>query len=94
VKRKRKKPIDKVTRKGNIRPVRIDWIKARRKRMGLTLAQAAERAGMSNAIQWHKVESGTISDPKASTLLRIAKALRCNPIELLNWREWKAESWD
>jgi transcriptional regulator with XRE-family HTH domain len=90
MKRKRKKTVERCTRQGTIRPVRIDWIKARRKRMGLTLAEAARRAGMSNHIQWHKVESGSITDPKASTLLRIAKALRCNPIELLNWKEWKS----
>lgn len=67
--------------------MRTDWIKARRNRLGLTLTEAARRAGMNNHVQWAKVENGTLRDPRLTTLLRMAKALRCNPMELLNWRK-------
>lgn len=85
--KKSRKASTDITSWGNIRPVRIEWIKARRKQLGLTLAEAAKRAGMSNPIQWHKVESGKFRDPRMTTILRMAKALRCKPMELVNWRQ-------
>jgi transcriptional regulator with XRE-family HTH domain len=63
--------------------VRTDIIRQRRNQLGLTLADAAERAGMRSLIQWQKIESGTTRDPQVSTLLRIAKALRIKPERLL-----------
>jgi transcriptional regulator with XRE-family HTH domain len=64
----------------------VDKIKSRRESLGLTLQQAAERAGFSSRQQWHNVESGTAGRGEGlrlSTLNAVAKALDCNAKDLL-----------
>lgn len=56
-------------------PLDPSKIKARREALGLSQAQAAERAGMRQP-NWARVESGGRTDPELSTALRVAAALR------------------
>lgn len=72
-----------VSHKAKLSTVRNEYIRQRREQLGLTLKEAATRAGMSTLIQWQKVESGTTTDPQVSTLLRMAAALRLSPASLL-----------
>jgi transcriptional regulator with XRE-family HTH domain len=60
-----------------------DRIRARREALGLSLSEAAGRAGMRARAQWHDLESDKVGDPRASTLLRVASALGCSVDELL-----------
>ncbi len=63
-------------------PLNPTKIKARREALGLSQAQAAERAGMS-ASYYADLERGRYSDPRLVTLEQIAKALRCRLPALL-----------
>ena len=60
-----------------------DYIRQRREQLGLTLAQAADRAKFSNAQKWWQYEAGRIPDPQLSSLEAIAKALRCKVAKLI-----------
>ena len=71
-------------------PVNQKEIAARREKLGLTMEEAAARAGFTgpNArIRWYEVESGKIADPRASTLERVAGALGCLMDDLLVKKE-------
>ena len=74
-------------------PVSQKEIAARREKLGLTMEEAAARAGFTgpNArIRWYEVESGKIADPRASTLEKVAGALGCRVDDLLVKRADKA----
>lgn len=81
-----KKKASKRLKRGNSRVtisyVRHDVIRKRRKQLGLTLREAAMRAGMSSHVQWVAVESGKNVDLQLSTLCRIAAALEVEPAAL------------
>lgn len=64
-------------------PLNIEFIRNRREQLKLTQAEAADRAGFSNAQKWSQYETGYIPDPQLSTLEAIAKALRCKVARLL-----------
>jgi transcriptional regulator with XRE-family HTH domain len=58
-------------------------IKARREKLGLSLADAARAAGGSTTrTWWHDVEAGRRTDITVSSLQKMAKALNC-PLESL-----------
>ncbi len=54
----------------------------RRRALGLTQAQVAERMGLAAAESVSRYERGG-QDPKLSTLMRFARALECQASELL-----------
>lgn len=60
-----------------------EFIHSRRKALGLTQAEAAEKAGISTAVQWSQIETGTRQNLYPQTLQRIALALECTVDELL-----------
>ena len=57
-------------------------IRKRRLAMGLTLWEASTRAGLTTITTWQRAESG--KNIKVATLVKIAKALECEPGELIN----------
>ena len=57
--------------------LRTDEIRRRRERLGLTMAQAAERAGFKTAQHWNSIESGWRPNIQSSSLAAVAKALEC-----------------
>lgn len=61
-------------------------LRRRRKELGLTLAELAEKVGLRDAtIQ--RYESGEIQNIKKDTVLRLAEALDCSPGFLMGWTE-------
>lgn len=60
----------------------IEKMKDSREKAGLTQTQAAEKAGVSRQ-RWNDIESGRKSNIELDTLAAIAKALRCDPCDLL-----------
>ena len=61
-------------------------IKKRRKELGFTLAELAEKVGLRDAtIQ--RYESGEIQNIKKDTILKLAEVLRCSPGYLMGWTE-------
>lgn len=58
-------------------------IKARREALGLSMEQAAKAAGLSGRQTWYHIESGQRPDVAVSTLGKIAKALQCEPVDIL-----------
>ncbi len=68
------------------RVLNTDWIKSRREALSLTQEQAAEAAGLKSKQHWYAVESGATGGKSGitlGTLNAIAKALKCDPKELL-----------
>lgn len=64
--------------------VNLAAIKLRRESLGLTMEEAAERAGMSGGRQrWNMLESGRRKHMSAETLYLIARGLRCTMDELM-----------
>lgn len=63
-------------------------IRARRKELGLTLLQLAEKTGVREATvqRW---ESGNIKTIKYETMELLAHALNCTPQYLMGWDEKK-----
>lgn len=61
-------------------------IRERRKAVGMTLAQLADRTGVQEATvqRW---ESGNIKNIKHETIEKIAIALNCSPVYLMGWTE-------
>lgn len=57
-------------------------MQAIRRELGLTQAQAAEKAGMTLS-RWNDIETGGRSNVTIETLGHIAQALDCDPRELL-----------
>lgn len=58
-------------------PLNTEFIRARRLKLGLTQADAAEKAGFPNLQKWSQIETGRIPDPQLSTLETIARVLKC-----------------
>jgi transcriptional regulator with XRE-family HTH domain len=54
------------------------FIKARRGQLAVSLDHVANAAGLSKAAV-HDMETGSTVDPKSSTLLGLAKALKVKP---------------
>ena len=64
----------------------LDIAKVRKLRLalGLTYDQAAKDGGFTSRQQWYGIESGrTGTDVTVSTLGRLARALKCEPEDLL-----------
>jgi transcriptional regulator with XRE-family HTH domain len=57
-------------------------VRARREALTLTQGEAAKRAGFETYQQWARLEQEN-RDPRASTLAKIAHALRCKIEDLL-----------
>jgi transcriptional regulator with XRE-family HTH domain len=64
-------------------PVDLAKVRELRERRGLTLAQAAKAAKLSNRQRWHQIESGTTPTITVATLDRIAAALGVKAKDLL-----------
>jgi transcriptional regulator with XRE-family HTH domain len=68
----------------------LDIAKVRnlRLKLGLTHEQAATAAGFTSRQQWYGIESGrTGTDVSVSTLGKLARALKCDPDDLLTTPE-------
>lgn len=63
-----------------------DIIKTRRKELGLTQRQVADRVGVSEATvsRW---ETGNIANVKRSRIAQLAKALQISPSVIMGWEE-------
>jgi transcriptional regulator with XRE-family HTH domain len=76
----------------------LDIVKMRRLRedAGLTVTEAARRAGWKDRRRWHAIESGAKKDISLKTLDRIADALRVEAKDLLKScdRERRSERLD
>jgi transcriptional regulator with XRE-family HTH domain len=61
-------------------------IKARRQKLGLTLAGAARAAGWwrNGRTRWHDLETGRYPNVKLKTLASIARVLECGIEDLIN----------
>jgi transcriptional regulator with XRE-family HTH domain len=64
-------------------PLDIDKIKALREKLGLTQAQAAEKAGLTGRQSWSVLETGLRSNPSLRMIERIAGALGVKARDLL-----------
>jgi transcriptional regulator with XRE-family HTH domain len=58
-------------------------IKARREAIGLTLEEAAKRAGLGDRQRWYGIEHGQRRNISADTLQAVARALDCTMDELM-----------
>jgi transcriptional regulator with XRE-family HTH domain len=61
-------------------------IRQLREKLGLTLEQAADAAGLSSRQAWHNIESGAVGGRRGitlDTLNAVAKALKCDAKDLL-----------
>lgn len=64
----------------------ISPIRKRRKELGFTLAELAEKVGLRDAtIQ--RYESGEIQNIKKDTIIKLAQVLKCTPGYLMGWTE-------
>lgn len=61
----------------------VDKIRRLREQAGLTLEQAAQKAGLRTRQRWHNIESGANTNIELDTLARIAKALGVKDKDLL-----------
>jgi len=61
----------------------LKQLKARRERLGLTLQQAAKRAGFRHRQQWYEIETGRAGEVRMSTLDKLAEALECSAKDLV-----------
>ena len=64
-------------------PLDVDKIRQLRLGKGLSIAEAARRAGMNSRQHWHAVETGVNVDVRLSLLESIARALDVDPGDLL-----------
>ncbi|MEM9753107.1 MAG: helix-turn-helix transcriptional regulator [Planctomycetota bacterium] len=81
-------PIPKVV------PIDFERVRTLREAAGLSVAEAARRAGMKHRQQWWLIENARKLDPTVSTLQRIAAVLDVEPADLLTpleGDEWKCE---
>ena len=58
-------------------------IRKRREKKGLTLAEAAKRAGWSSGQVWANLEQGQRDNPSIETLAKVAEVLECKVDALL-----------
>lgn len=59
-------------------------IKERRKALGMTQTELAEKTGYTNKSSIASIESGKVDLPQ-SKILEFAKALDCTPAQLMGW---------
>ena len=64
-------------------PLNRAKIRELREAAGLSMQQAAGKAGWKIAQQWYLIEAGKRKDPSISTVQRIARALGCSVDDLL-----------
>lgn len=60
-----------------------DEIKRRREALGLTMEEAAQRAGFSGRQRWNGIEKGERQEVAFSTIVAVAKALGCTCDDLI-----------
>jgi transcriptional regulator with XRE-family HTH domain len=65
-----------------------DAIREKREAAGLSVSEAARRAGL-HRLHWHQLETG-LRDPTVKTIYKIAGALKMKPGDLLNLAERRA----
>jgi transcriptional regulator with XRE-family HTH domain len=58
-------------------------IRERREAMGLTMEEAAQRAGFTGRQAWYSIESGHSSRPSIDSVAAVAHALMCHVDDLL-----------
>jgi transcriptional regulator with XRE-family HTH domain len=58
-------------------------LKERREKLGLTMQQAADAAGLESRQHWYMIESGRKANVTLETLAKLAEALRCKSRDLL-----------
>jgi transcriptional regulator with XRE-family HTH domain len=61
----------------------VEKIKSLREKLGLSMQDAAEKAGIGSRQNWNKIESGANTNVKLETLEAIAKALGVSAKSLL-----------
>jgi len=66
-----------------------EQMRRKRESLGLTMQEAAERAGFTSRQQWYNVEAGFRSNVTPTTLMAIARALGCSIEDLLKKPEKK-----
>ena len=64
-------------------PIDIEKIKRLREKVGLTMGQAATKAGFASRQQWYQVESGRRENMTVQTLEKVASVLGCRAKDLL-----------
>lgn len=87
-KKKTKKRIAPVNRRGlqsTSWSLNTTEIRRRRERLGLTMAQAAEAAGMSHRQAWYRLESGQRKSVSLATLIVISRVLKAKVDALLKF---------
>ena len=70
----------------------VEVMENRRVALGLSQHEAARRAGLTGRQRWHNIESGRNANVTVGTLDRIAKALDCDPRELIKVRAVRRRS--
>jgi transcriptional regulator with XRE-family HTH domain len=63
--------------------INLAMIKAKRLAIGLSMEQAAHRAGFPGRQRWNQIENGRRQDPQISTMCAVARALECTIDELV-----------
>lgn len=64
-------------------PLDTDKMRRLREKLGLTMEQAAQRAGLGNRQRWNEIESGRSANVKLTTLEAVAQALGVQARDLL-----------
>lgn len=64
-------------------PLDLDKVRTLRAQLGITMDEAASRAGLAGKQSWSLIESGKKSDVRVSTLEAIARALGVRARDLL-----------
>jgi len=64
-------------------PIDREKMKRLREQLGLSMDEAAAKAGLTGRQHWHQVETGKSDDIRISTLERIAAALGVKAKDLL-----------
>ena len=70
-------------------------VEERRKKLGLSFQQAADRAGFNSRAQWWNIEKGNSGGTNGITLGlldKLATALECSPCDLLLKRPSRAKA--
>ena len=60
-----------------------EFVRARRLKLKLTMAEAARRAGMSARHHWRRIETGERRNLQPETLVKVAGVLGCKVDRLL-----------
>lgn len=68
-------------------------IKERRKALGMTQTELAEKTGYTNKSSIASIEAGKVDLPQ-SKILEFAKALDCTPAHLMGWEDPEPKTFD